>query len=186
MIRNIQTTMNISDNKWNKIFPKNIYLFAGGRSSLTKLNEDLDGLKIVINLGYAHCNNFDILFWGDKIVGDKLASLYAKKPTFRLVALKNNGGLAKDWVDEYYSYNFGVFTVVWALMWLKEKYPNSKIYIYGLDGDGVDYYDDVIEQPKLEERVRRIQICYGQLDKLPKENIYNCNPNSQYKGFEFC
>ena len=164
-----------------------IHLFCGGRSSLSKLNEPLDGLKVVLNFGFLNCEKFDILFWGDKIVGDKLAEVYTDKPPFKCVCLRRNEGKAQAWVDETYAYNFGVFTVVWALMWLREKFPDEDIYVYGLDGDGVDFYDSKagVKQPETEERIRRNFLCYGQIDKLPKDRIYNCNPNSAYKGFEF-
>uniref|UniRef100_A0A6H1ZV94 Uncharacterized protein n=1 Tax=viral metagenome TaxID=1070528 RepID=A0A6H1ZV94_9ZZZZ len=162
-----------------------IHLFCGGRSSLNKLNEELDGLKVVINFGFLYCKKFDILFWGDTIVGDKLKEIYIEKPSFKLVALEKHGGKASDWVDEYYAYKFGVFTTVWALMWLRERYDDD-IYVYGLDGDGIAYYDKAVEQNSVEERIRRLKICYSQLDALPKAGIYNMNLNSPYKGFEFC
>jgi len=159
-----------------------INLYCGGRSSLKHF--DKEGLKVVLNFGFLHSVP-DILFWGDEIVGDRVFEYYKEKPNFKLVALRRNGGKAKDWVDEWYAYDFGVFTTVWALMWLRERYPNEKILVYGLDGDGISYYDGVIEQPELRERIRRLNVCYSQLDQLPKDNVFNMNPNSPYKGFPY-
>jgi len=154
---------------------------------LEKLNEPLEGIKVVTNFGFKYCKDADIIFWADKIVGDILGDYYTEKPKEMLVSLKGNGGKASKWVDEYYGYppESGCFTAVWALMWLREKFPDLDIFVYGLDGDGLSYYDGIVEQPDTKERIRRQGICCMQLDKLPKEGIYNCNPNSVYKGFEF-
>lgn len=165
-----------------------IYLFAGGDSSLTKLNDELDGLKVLINFGYEHCEDYDMLIWGDKILGDKLREFYTRKPNAKLICLKRNEGKAKEWVDEIFAYNYGVFTVVWALMYLREKFPNEEITVYGLDGGGKHFYDNEVTKTVSEtETARRNNICYSQLDGMPidKKGIYNGNPNSPYKGFEF-
>lgn len=165
-----------------------IYLFAGGHSSLEKLNEDLDGLKVLINFGYEHCDDYDILIWGDEIVGHKLVEYYTRKPNAELVCLMRHEGRAKEWVDDTFGYTFGVFTIVWALMYLRNRFPNDDIIVYGLDGGGKDFYDNPITNTvKEEERARRVEICYKQLDEMPidKSRIFNGNPNSPYKGFEF-
>src|SRR5574343_523924 len=171
-----------------------IHLFAGGRSSLKLLNEPLDGLKVVINFGYEFCEKFDILIYLDEIVGNALKKKYTEKPNFRIVTCKAHSKMIPEWVDDYINSNYGCFTIVSAIIWLRYKYPDEKIIIYGLDGDGEDYYDEVTlkarnaaQHEDLKIRIHKINQCYKQLDDIPcgRANIYNGNPNSPYKGFEF-
>ena len=167
-----------------------IHLFAGGKSALKHLNEPLDGLKVVINFGYRYCDNFDYLIWGDVHCGHQVGKDHPyEAPPFKCVCSVRNEGLAKRWVSETFEYPYGCFTIVWAIMWLKEKFPDEEIIVYGLDGGYEDYYDDVtktttsLQMPI--ERVKIINRCYEQLDTLPcgKDGIYNGNPESAYKGF---
>lgn len=180
--------MKCSDKHWNKIFPKMIHLFAGGESSLEKLNEDLDGLKVVINFGYAHCEKFDILIYLDDVVGYHLAKYYTEKPDFKIVCAVQNGHMIKSWIDKEISYPFGAFTLTHAIQYLKGRYPHSKIIIYGLDGGNKHYYDSTIKQNVDDtEMLKRFNRCYAEFEKMPcgKENIFNGNPNSPCKAFEF-
>lgn len=165
-----------------------IYLFAGGHSSLNKLNDELDGMKVLINFGYEHCEDYDMLIWGDTVVGDKIREFYTRKPNAKLICLRKREGKSKEWVDDTFYFDYGVYTIVWALMYLRNNHPNEEITVYGLDGGGKHYYDNEVTATVNEtETARRIGVCYKQLDSMPidKTGIYNGNLDSPYKGFEF-
>lgn len=171
MISSTQTTMRISELRWKEIFSGQIHLFAGGRSVLDVDMSAIEGLKVFINFAFVKFTDIDILIWGDGIVGDKLFEAFGTKPGYKLVCRKKHCGKSKDWIDECYDFPDGHFTLVWAIKWLRQKYPEKEIHIYGLDGDGVSYYDDVIEQPPIWSRMDAIDRCYEELKQIPKEKI---------------
>jgi hypothetical protein len=172
-----------------------IHLFAGG-TSIMKVNfKELEGLKVFINFAFKHYpEHIDVLIWGDDFVGDSIIDDFEKKPPFKMVCHRGNGGFAarRGWIDEIFEYPKANFTLVWALYWIKEKYPNEQIIIYGLDGDGADYYDGWVikgqpqlhsENKPLEEKIKAIARCYKNLDEFEqRENIY-VTKNSAYRGF---
>lgn len=168
-----------------------IHLFAGGRSVKDIDFGGLGGLKVFINWAFRHFDKeIDVLIWGDDFVGNGVREHYKEKPKFKLVCYKRSEGLAKDWVDETFEYQRFSFTLLWAVLWLREKHPEKKIIIYGLDkGDGKDYYDGWNKgmafhpTPSEIERVSTIERCYKQLDELTdRENIFTTK-GSAYKGF---
>lgn len=169
-----------------------IHLFAGGKSSVDNFDK-VDGMKVVINFGFEVFKDFDMLIFLDEIVGYTLQKKYDKRPPFYIVCAKINGRMIKDWLYEEID-TWGAFTISNAIIYLRSKFPDDDIIVYGLDGGNArDYYDDIIEkdygikQPEEIERVRRLNRCYDELSKLPcgTDRIYNGNPNSPCKAFEF-
>ena len=171
-----------------------IHLFAGGKSSLDYTDKDLEGLKVGINFAYEATENIDLLIYVDDVVGYGIQKTYKVRPLFEIVCARRNGHMIKNWVYEEAEVTYGSFTISFALTWLREKFPFEEIYVYGLDGgDAKDYYDEVIldkygyKQPEALERIKRLNRCYKELENLPcgTDKIYNMNPNSPCKAFEF-
>jgi hypothetical protein len=158
-----------------------INLIAGGKSVLNA--EIKDGLKVYLNFAFEYFDDIDILIWGDQIVGDKLFEKFNGAASFKTVCHRTNGGKYKNYVNDSFEFPKGRFTLVWALYWLKENYPDEIIVIYGLDGDGESYYDSIIKQPDIEKRINALTRCYSELDQIEdRENIYVAK-GSSYKGF---
>lgn len=171
-----------------------IHLFAGGKSSLDYIDKDLEGLKVGLNFAFEATEDIDVLIFCDECVGEAIKKKYKVRPLFDIVCTKANGRMIAGWVTEPLNVSYGAFTVTNALYWLRSRFPNEDIYVYGLDGgDASDYYDKAIkenynyDQPETKERQRRLGICYSQLEKLPcgTDKIFNMNPNSPCKAFKF-
>lgn len=171
-----------------------IHLFAGGKSSLEYINEPLEGMKVGINFAFEFAKDLDMLIYIDDVVGYAIQKKYKSKPPFEIVCAKRNGFMIKDWIFEEREVTYGSFTIIFALMWLREAFPDQEIYVHGLDGgDAQDFYDDKIKenyglvQPETLERIKRLNTCYDQMLKMPcgLDGIFNMNPDSPFKGFEF-
>ena len=171
-----------------------IHLFAGGKSSLDYMDKDLEGLKVGINFAFEATEDIDLLIYVDDVVGNAIRKKYQVRPLFDIVCAKRNGRMIKDWIYEEEEVTYGSFTIIFAIMWLRKNFPDQDIYVYGLDGgDATDYYDEAmldnygIKQPERLERIQRLNRCYRQLEEMPisKDRIYNMNPNSPCKAFEF-
>ncbi len=151
----------------------------------------LDGLKVFINFAWQKIPNefIDVLVWGDYFVGDILREQFEEKPKFKLVCLRGAAGKSRGWIDDAFEYPKYRFTLLWAILWLKEKYPNQQIKIYGLDGGDSDYYDGwnkgrafFPDKPK-KEVVEALERCYKELDNLKDRTKIYVAKESKYKGF---
>ena len=169
-----------------------IHLFAGGESVKKIDMSKIEGLKVFINFAFLHFDDsvIDILIWGDDFVGKIFAETFKERPKYQIYCHRGNASLADKWINGVFQYPQYHFTLSWALMWLKENYPNEKIVIYGLDGGtGSDYYDGWNKgiafhpTPPEIERIAAINRCYKNLDDFKdRENIYVAK-GSAYKGF---
>ncbi len=166
-----------------------INLFAGGRSVRDLDMSKIEGLKVFINFAFRHFKDIDALIWGDDFVGSVLVDELKEKPPYKLVCHRGNAGKAHKWIDDVMDYEFGSFTLIWAIQWIRDNYPGEEITIYGLDGDGYDYYDGwvVKEHPYLnsknksmEDKLSSIRRCYAELDKIDKTGIH-VPENSGYR-----
>lgn len=178
---------------WRKTL---INLFAGGESVLKLDFNKIQGLKVFINWAFRHFDKeIDILIWGDDFVGDGLYKYFnGIKPCFKMICHRGNGGLAASkggWIDDIFQYPDYNFTISWAILYLKEKFPNEDIIIYGLDGEEryADYYDGWNKgvpfhpSPPDIEKKDSIRRSYLNLDKLPdRDHLFVCE-GSAYKGF---
>ena len=169
-----------------------INLFAGGRSVKDLDMSKIEGLKVFINFAFRHYKDIDVLIWGDDFVGHILVDELKEKPPYKLVCHVGNAGKAYKWIDDIIDPLKGTFTLIWALQWIRKNYPNEEITIYGLDGDGYDYYDGWVckdhpylnsENKEMKAKIEAIQRCYKELDQIEdRENIY-VSKGSAYKGF---
>lgn len=169
-----------------------INLFAGGRSVTNIDISKIDGLKVFINFAFRHFKEIDVLIWGDDFVGSVLFDELKDRPPYKLYCLIGNAGKASRWIDGVIEPKSGTFTLIWALQWIRDNYPNEEITIYGLDGDGYDYYDGWVvkdhpylnsENKPMDEKIKAIKRCYSELDKIEnRENIF-VPSGSGYRGF---
>ena len=171
-----------------------VNLFAGGNSVLDIDLSKIEGLRVFINFAWKKIPHrfIDVLIWGDDFVGHVLADDLKEKPPYMLVCYKGNAGLANKWVDDVMDYDKGRFTLIWALRWIRENFPDEEITIYGLDGDGKDYYDGWAvrthpylnsENKEMRLKLEAIQRCYSELDAIEDRGGIFVAEGSAYRGF---
>jgi hypothetical protein len=191
-----------------------VSVFASGNSVLSIPIEDLNLIKLksfMIGINYAVTYlRPHFLLWSDKVVSEFLAAHFSNNPINEILCARDaafNPNVPAQmefkqkvtWGFDKNKHNLdGNYTIVWVVQLLK-KYlpPNKKILIFGLDmklndkdKDALKFYDkftkyDAVHRGRSFPALVKLQECAQQLDRIKdKTNIYNCNLDSAYNGFE--
>jgi hypothetical protein len=188
---------------------KYISVFASGHSIETLTITDLkklyeDTYMIWLNYAPIKYNDYiDVLIFSDPRVSEWLQSFYQRKNDIgmpmlwtREKAFKHNSPFwLKERVNFWYDFNKIYkqyktnYTFICALLELQRFFKDKTILIFGLDLDGRDKWyskyikvDEVISE---DENKQRVDDTAKHLDLyITKNNVYNCNLRSCYKGFK--
>jgi len=187
-----------------------ITIFASGNSILNLTDEDFSLIRnksFTIGLNYSVLKyHTDMIMWSDKKPSDFLQSyfsnnlktqyLLSREKAFSQEKHKVLIELVDFWFDERKDNLIGNYTIVWLIQLLKKTFPHMPIAIFGLDmiapsNDQAKWYDKFTTIDKDHRGSKypvwdKLKQCAEQMDRIEnKDRIWNCNPQSLYKGFTF-
>jgi len=189
-----------------KIEQKYISIFASGNSLKELPNEDVEEIyakSFLITMNYGPVNfPCHMNIWSDKLVTDFMIDHFKTHPKdhitlARFQAFDYRNPIHVNFRDSYLDYTYdtkqdkisGCYTIVFLIQILQKFFPDKIILVFGVDMNDINskWYDSFTDWDSkkrgnnnyIHNKVR--ESCNQITTNTKNVNIFNCNPNSNYK-----